>query len=109
MYVANNNNFFSQPGPPMTSAVSDQWGSEQLFPQRTQQFWTHTHQVGDRLSEADCVHGHSHGIGKGKDQSNGTAQFWTQTPTDQEVGPAWDKKKKKSSGMSDNISRLILA
>ena len=47
----------------------------------------YTHEVRDRLSEAHGVHGHSHSVGEGEDQTDGSTELRTQTPTDQEVGP----------------------
>lgn len=51
---------------------------------------SHPHDVSDGLRKAHSVHGHSHGVGEGKDQTNGAAQFWAEAAADQEVSPACD-------------------
>lgn len=43
-------------------------------------------QVPDSFGKAHCVHGHGHGVCKGKDQPDGAAQLWPQAPRDEEVG-----------------------
>lgn len=49
----------------------------------------HMHELHNSLSEAHGVHGHSHGVGKGEDQADGSTQLRAEAATDQEVGPTW--------------------
>lgn len=44
--------------------------------------YTYVHEVNNSLSEAHSVHGHSHSIGKGKNQTNGPTQLWAEATTD---------------------------
>lgn len=48
---------------------------------------SHTHEVSDSLRKAHSVHGHSYGVGEGKDQTDGATQLWAEAATNQEVGP----------------------
>lgn len=42
-----------------------------------------------RLSKAHDIHGYCHGIGKGKDETNGASKLWPQASGDQIVCPTW--------------------
>lgn len=67
---------------------------------------THTHEFCDCLSKPHGVHGYSHSVGKGKDQPDGSTQLWTQTPTDEEVGPTWRQEQEVDISIL-SISMLV--
>lgn len=47
--------------------------------------------LNDRLCEAYDVHGHRHGVGEGKDETDGASELWPQAPGDQVVRPSWTR------------------
>lgn len=49
---------------------------------------TYSEELHNRLGEAHHVHGDSHSVGKGKDQTNGAAKLWPQTSGYQIICPS---------------------
>lgn len=46
----------------------------------------HLEQVPHSLGEAHSVHGHAHSVGESKNEADGAAELWAETPGDEEVG-----------------------
>lgn len=53
------------------------------------QSFPHVEHLDDRLGEAHDIHGHSHSIGEGKDETDGASKLWPQAPGDEIVRPTW--------------------
>lgn len=51
--------------------------------------WLHLEQVPHGLCEAHSVHGHTHSVGKSKNEADGAPQLWAKTPGDEEVGATY--------------------
>lgn len=50
----------------------------------------HVKHFNDRLGKAHDIHGHCHGIGKCKDETNGASKLWAQASGDEIVCPTWE-------------------
>lgn len=49
----------------------------------------HIKHLNDCLCEAYDVHGHSHGVGKGEDETDGASELRPKAPGDQVVRSSW--------------------
>lgn len=58
----------------------------------------HLHQIHYGFCESHHVHGHSHCIGKGKNQTDGPTELWSQTAWYQVVSSSWGKTNKSTCG-----------
>lgn len=55
----------------------------------------HLHQIHYGFCESHHVHGYSHCIGKGKNQTDGPAELWSQTAGYQVISSTWGKTNKQ--------------
>ncbi len=56
---------------------------------------TYSKKFHNRLGKAHHIHGNSHGVGEGKDQTNRASELWTETPWNQIVRSTWKQQVKK--------------
>lgn len=56
---------------------------------------THLQQIDYSLCKSHHVHGHSHCIGKGKNETDGPAELWSQTARYQVVRSSWEKTNRR--------------
>lgn len=55
----------------------------------------HLHQIHYGFCESHHIHGHGHCIGKGKNQTDGPAELWSQTAWYQVISSSWGKTHKQ--------------